>query len=118
MMKYGFFTGIGMLAAVLFSAVSPANAADGPAVWKAQKCHSCHGDTGKADTKLGKKLNVSDMTTAEWQKSFTDDQIKKAITDGVDREKDGKRVKMKAYKKLGADEVDALLALIRSWGPK
>src|ERR1043166_8511734 len=51
-------------------------------VWKA-KCSSCHGADGKGQTEQGKKLGIKDYTAPEWQKSKTDDELKKAIADGV-----------------------------------
>ena len=79
------------------------------------KCASCHGADGAAKTKQGEKLKVADMTTADWQKEFTDEKIKAAINDGVSREKDGVTQKMNGYKdKLSADEVDELVKYIRA----
>jgi mono/diheme cytochrome c family protein len=49
--------------------------------WKA-KCASCHGQTGKGDTEQGKKLKVEDMSASAYQ-SKKDDELKKAILDGV-----------------------------------
>src|SRR5215471_15424388 len=82
--------------------------------WKA-KCASCHGADGKGQTDQGKKMAVSDMTTAAWQSQFTDDKIKAAINDGVKREKNGVKQDMDPYKsKLRPEQVDALVAYIRS----
>ena len=93
---------------------SVAQAADGAAVWK-KKCKKCHGDAGKGDSKMGKKMKVADMTTAEWQKKYDDAAIKKAITEGVDRKDGDTKKKMKGYKDLAAEEIDALIKLIRSF---
>ena len=105
---------ISAFATAMLAAPATSNAADGAAVWKSNKCAMCHGDTGKGDSKMGQKKKVDDMTTADWQKKFSDDAIKKAITEGVNRDKDGVKQKMKGYK-LAADELDALVKLIRSW---
>lgn len=76
--------------------------------WTA-KCASCHGANGKADTKLGKKHKVDDVTTAQWQSKHSDADIKKAIEDGVPG------TKMKGFKdKLAASEIDALVKHTRS----
>jgi mono/diheme cytochrome c family protein len=56
--------------------------------WKS-KCASCHGQTGKGDTDKGKELKVEDMTASKYQ-SKKDDELKKAILDGV--KADGKEV--------------------------
>jgi cytochrome c6 len=87
-------------------------------VWKS-KCSSCHGQDGKGQTEKGKKMKIADYTTAEWQKSRTDDQIKKGINDGVKTEKDGVKQEMEGFKAdLPADKVDALVAFTRSLGAK
>jgi mono/diheme cytochrome c family protein len=75
-------------------------------VWKA-KCAACHGADGKAQTDQGQKLGVHDYTKPEWQKGRTDEQIKKAIADGVKG--------MDGYKdKLAPDQIDGLVAFIRT----
>ena len=114
-MKFFLMSAVGL---ALVAWAGSAQAADGAAVWKANKCQMCHGEAGKADTKIGKAKKIRDMTTAEWQKAVSDDAIKKSIKEGVDRKTDGTTQKMKAYPKLKAEEVDALIKLIRSWAPK
>ena len=82
--------------------------------WKA-KCASCHGADGKGQTDQGKKMGIADYTDAAWQKSKTDADIKKAITEGVNREKDGKKQEMEPYKeKLDAAQIDGLVGFVRS----
>ena len=84
-------------------------------LWKA-KCGSCHGADGKGQTDQGKKMNTADMSTAAWQKDFTDDKIKAAINDGLKRDKGGVHQEMDAFKaKLKPEQVDALVAQIRSF---
>ena len=80
--------------------------------WKA-KCASCHGADGKGQTEQAKKMGgIRDMSTAEWQKDWTDEKVKKAIVDGV---KEGKK-EMEAYKdKLKPDQVDALVKFVRTF---
>ena len=58
-------------------------------------CASCHGSDGKAQTKTGKKLKIKDYTDASVQAAMKDEEMVKAITDGV--KVDGKE-KMKAFK--------------------
>jgi mono/diheme cytochrome c family protein len=83
-------------------------------LWKA-KCASCHGAEGKADTDKGKEMGMRDMSNAAWQKELTDDAIKKAITGGVKREKDGKKQEMDPFAdKLKADQIDTLIGYVRS----
>ena len=83
-------------------------------LWKS-KCAACHGADGKGDTDQGKKMKVSNMATAAYQKSKTDDQLKKAILDGVKQEKDGVKQEMDPYKaELTPEQVDALVKYIRA----
>ncbi len=110
---------VALLAVGLASAVSLAAEPDKKTMrtWKA-KCASCHGADGKAQTDQGKKMHTQDMTTAEWQKSFTDEEIKKAILEGVNREKDGVKQEMEGYKDaLKPEQVDALVKYMRTLGP-
>ena len=93
------------------AAAEPAKAAapkvDVTAVF-ASKCKACHGADGK-----GKPPKTPDFTTAAWQAKVSDAQIKKAITEGVDRDEGGVPHKMKAFKDLPADQVDGLVAFVR-----
>jgi cytochrome c6 len=81
--------------------------------WKA-KCASCHGQTGKGDTEKGTQLKVEDMTSAAFQ-AKTDDVLKKAMTDGVHTEKDGVKQDMPAFKDLTPDQVNGLVAYMRTF---
>jgi|ERR1035441_185872 cytochrome c6 len=79
-------------------------------------CAKCHGADGKADTKMGQKLNAKDFTDAKVQDSIKDEDATKAIKDGV-KDADGK-TKMKAFvtgadTPLSDDEVKALLTYVR-----
>jgi Rieske Fe-S protein len=58
-------------------------------------CGSCHGKTGKGDTKAGKKADVKDLTDSKYQAGFTDDQMFKQIKEGM-KDKNGKE-KMKPF---------------------
>jgi mono/diheme cytochrome c family protein len=83
-------------------------------LWKA-KCSSCHGAAGKADTEIGQKMKILDMTTAEFQ-AKKDDELKKAIVEGVKTEKGGVKKVMAPFKDdLTPEQVDALVALVRSF---
>jgi mono/diheme cytochrome c family protein len=104
-----------VLALTVLGSTAALAEADAPALWK-QHCKGCHGDTGKADTKNGKKFKVEDMTTEDWQKNHKDDEMKKAITEGLPESKEHEfQHKMKSFKdKLKPDEVDALVKHIRT----
>ena len=83
-------------------------------VWKS-KCASCHGADGKGKTDQGQKMQIPDYTDAAWQKSKTDADIKKAISEGVSREKGGVKQEMNGYKdSLSAEQIDQLVAYVRS----
>lgn len=74
-------------------------------------CTKCHGADGKGQTKAGKKLQLKDYTDAAVQAKMTDEEMAKAITEGVFEK--GKE-KMKAYKEeLSADEIKDLVAYVR-----
>lgn len=89
-----------------------ASAADAAANWE-EHCASCHGATGKADTKMGQKLKLKDYSDAKVQAALKDDEMLKATLEGVTI--DGKQ-KMKAYAdKLSAADAKALVGLIRSF---
>lgn len=100
------------LAAGLLFALTSTQAADAPALWK-QHCAKCHGETGKAEGKMGQKLKLKDYSDAAVQAAMTDEEVFKATKDGV--VVDGKE-KMKGYAdKLSDEEIHALVAHIRSF---
>lgn len=89
--------------------------ADAKEIWTAQ-CAKCHGVEGKSDTKIGAKLGAKDFTDALVQASMKDEDMAKAIKDGV-KDPDGK-TKMKAFvtgaeAPLSDEEVKALVAYVR-----
>jgi cytochrome c6 len=101
-----------MLMAALILAAPSVFAADAKAAYD-KSCASCHGKDGKGQTPAGKKLGVKDYTDATVQSGLTDDQLFKAIKEGV---KDGDKVKMKGFgDKLTDDEIKALVAYIRAF---
>jgi cytochrome c6 len=97
------------VAAFALTALS-ASAADAKQTWDTA-CAKCHGADGKGDTKMGKKLEIKDLTDAKLQASLKDEDMLKAIKDGV---KDGDKLKMKAAEGLSDDEMKALVAHVRS----
>ncbi|HUM13093.1 MAG TPA: cytochrome c [Myxococcaceae bacterium] len=79
--------------------------------WKS-KCASCHGQTGKGDTDKGQQLKIVDMTTAEFQ-AKKDDELKKAILNGVEKEKSH------VFKdELTPEQADALVGYVRTFKKK
>jgi len=99
-----------LLAAVLAATGITARAADVKETWD-KACAKCHGADGKGDTKMGKKLDIKDLTDAKIQGSLKDDDMLKAIKDGV---KDGEKTKMKAAEGLNDTEMQALVKYVRT----
>jgi cytochrome c6 len=96
----------GLLALSMCSTAMADSAAD---IYKA-KCKGCHGEDGKAQTKVGKKEKMADISTAEWQSKHSDEDIRTVISDGS---KDN--AKMKPFKdKLSAEEIASLVKYIRT----
>jgi mono/diheme cytochrome c family protein len=98
-----------LAAAVLALSLAGTAFADSAAdVYKA-KCKGCHGEDGKAQTKVGIKEKMIDISTAEWNGKHTDADIKKVIEEGSTENK-----KMKPFKdKLSAGEIDSLVTYVR-----
>ena len=91
--------------AIAPAALAGGGGTDGAAVYKS-KCAMCHGPDGAGQTTMGKNLKLRDLRSADVQKQ-TDAELTKWITDG--------KGKMPAYKtKLSADDINALVAFIRS----
>jgi len=95
----------------LAAGTSAVLAADAGELWQ-KNCAKCHGADGAGDTKMGKKLEIKDLTDAKYQASFTDEQAFKAIKEGI---KDGDKTKMKAAEGLSDEDIKALVAKSRSF---
>jgi cytochrome c6 len=95
-----------LIASVAIPVASYADATpDGAVTYKA-KCAMCHGPDGAGQTPTGKSMKVRDLRSADVQK-MSDAELMKVIADG--------KGKMPAYKaKLGSDEIQALVTLIRN----
>ncbi len=93
--------------ALLVPQVSPARSpvVDDVAITFKTKCASCHGLDGSGNTAAGKKLNARDLRSAEVKK-MSDAQMNTIITKG--------KGKMPAAKNLNADQINQLVAYIRS----
>lgn len=98
-------------AAVLLAAAMSVSAADVKETYE-KTCAKCHGPDGKGDTKMGKKLEIKDLTDAKIQESFTDDKAFKSIKEGI---KDGEKTKMKPAEGLSDTDIKALVALTRTF---
>ena len=97
--------------ALVLAIASVAHAADAKENWDKQ-CAKCHGAGGKGDTKMGKKLNIRDLTEAKVQGLFTDEKCFSIIKDGV---KEGGKTKMKPAENLSDDQIKALVAYVRAF---
>ncbi len=99
-----------LTAAIFLAAAVGVKAADAKENYE-KNCAKCHGPDGKGDTKMGKKLEIKDLTDAKVQEAFTDEKAFKSIKEGI---KDGEKTKMKPAEGLSDDEIKALVALARS----
>src|SRR5260370_15432236 len=68
-------------------------AADWPADDLWYKCKGCHGMDGKANTKVGVKEKIPDLSSPKWQIENSDETIKKLIANRSE-----KNPKMTSYK--------------------
>ncbi|MDP2137305.1 MAG: cytochrome c [Candidatus Didemnitutus sp.] len=104
-----------VIAGVAFAfAAGMSHAATAAENWE-NSCASCHGEDGKAQTKLGKKLKVRDYTLAAVQAEMKDDEMLKAILDGYFE--NGKE-RMKGYKdEYSEQEAKDLVTFIRQLKP-
>ena len=73
---------IALLSLVLSGAVALSYAAPANENWD-NHCAKCHGEDGKAMTKQGKKLKIRDYTDAKVQAELKDEDMLKAISEGV-----------------------------------
>ena len=96
--------------ALLAAGALTARAGDAKEIWE-KDCTKCHGADGKGDTKMGKKLEIKDLTDSKVQ-AAKDEDFAKAIKDGV-KEKDSDKVRMKAFSDLSDSDVKALVTLVR-----
>lgn len=85
--------------------------ADAAANWK-EHCSKCHGDTGKGDTKMGKKLSIADLTDPAVQAKFTDADAMKAMKEGIKDKSD--KVAMKPIENVSEADMKALVAYVRT----
>src|ERR1041384_3559005 len=103
---------IPLLIAAIALSLSSARAADVKELYE-KGCVKCHGADGKGDTKMGKKVNVKDLTDAAVQADFTDDQAFKSIKEGKKDKKD--KVLMKPIEGATDDEIKALVKQVRTF---
>ncbi|AKU90117.1 c-type cytochrome [Vulgatibacter incomptus] len=103
-----------LLAAIVVAPALAAAAPIGPAIVKLweQSCASCHGSEGDGDTRLGRAYGVGSFRDEEWQDRHDDAEIRRAIEEGKPT------TRMRAFgDQLTADQVDGLVAFIRTFDP-
>lgn len=101
-------TGTDGLPAPMMSAGGTGDAAAGKALF-ASKCASCHAADGSGSTTMGKNMKIRDLRSADVQ-SQTDAQLTEIITSG----KSPKSAGAHKSKKLSAQDVQNVIAFIRS----
>lgn len=101
-----------ILAGLVAFAAAIGSAADVKENWT-KMCARCHAADGTGNTKAGKKLDVRDYTSADVQAKMNDEEMLKAILEGVKDEKGKER--MQGYsQKLSEQESKDLVAYIRT----
>lgn len=84
-----------------------------PAANFENQCASCHGMDGKARTPQGKKARAKDLAESK----LSDAEIERQIREGSPDQR--KTTKMPAFaEKLSAEEISALVPLVKSFRPQ
>ena len=93
---------ITLAAITLLTAEGTASGTDGSALFN-ENCRSCHGDDGKAQTVIGRKLGARDLTQSKLSKEQIIHQIREGKLDP------NSSSKMRAFKdELDEDEIRAI----------
>lgn len=100
-----------LLALAVATAALTTYGADAAAQWK-ESCAKCHGEDGKGETKMGRKLSIGDFTDAKVQAKFTDEEALKAIKSG--RTDATGKTTMKAIEGLSEEDMKGLVAYVRT----
>jgi len=77
-----------------------------------QQCAKCHGEDGKGETKMGKKLGAKDYTDPKVQDALKNDAAVKAIKEGI---KQDDKTLMKPVEGLTDDQINGLVAYMRAF---
>jgi mono/diheme cytochrome c family protein len=92
-----------------FALASPAGAADGKAIFEAQKCNTCHGvsTAGIAATTTSEKMKGPDLVGGVSDAAWTKQYIKKEVANKADKKH------MKEFKGT-PEELDAIVAWLQA----
>lgn len=102
---------VGITAVAVLIAAGSALAASASDNWE-NHCTRCHGADGKGQTKVGKKLQVRDMTTAEYKSKLDDAKAVTSLKEGI--KKDGKEIKKSFASDLSDAEIKELVGYVRN----
>jgi mono/diheme cytochrome c family protein len=91
-------------AAVVLIAASSVPAADGAAIYQ-QQCAKCHGDTGKADTTIGKAMKVPPIVGDANIEKMSESDVAARIKENTKHPP--------TIKSLSAEDVDAAAAYVK-----
>lgn len=88
--------------------------ADGQKLYEAN-CAECHGDDGNGKTKMAEKQSLKmEFTDAKVQDRLKDEDIVKAIKEGVP-DKQTKKQRMKPIEDLSDEEIKWIVAYVRGF---
>ena len=104
-------TFIALIIALATVTAAATYAADAAAKW-GERCAKCHGEDGKGQTKMGKKLSIADLSDAKVQAKFTDEDAFKAMKSGLKDDK-GKTT-MKAIEDMSDADMKAMIPFVRA----
>lgn len=101
-----------LIVLLLMFPVSRASATDMKQAWK-EHCAKCHGEDGAANTKIGRKEKIKDLTKPRTHERLTDVRIVASMVEGI-KDNDG-REQMPSFKdKLVPEDMQAMVAFVRS----
>ena len=99
----------GALMAIAVPSWAQKNSSQGPTIFQEQ-CIGCHGQDGRADTDMGKKVQAADLTSEAVQQQSAS-QLEKVVKNG--------QKKMPSFAgKLSDDEIKAVVTYVKQLGGK